>query len=523
MNIKYFAISIAAYFLVVPSCKKPETGDGADTVAGKEVSFTPDRKTNLRNPLCGWVLYNGIGEMNYDFFKRYESMSSSEGQVDVTSYANTILVRTSWAALNPEEGVYAWQESCNTPVAKYYRWLVGEAKARGMRIGFGYGIDDRDKHEPFTPPYVRAKGAKGYETKTGSYNGWTPFPDDPVFQKCYEKFIHDFAQEINDPEHYEFVHGVGIGKWGEYHNCIYSTGDETNRGAVIDWVSTLFTKEFTKIPTFINYHRLIGSMKSDGAADPLSEGFVDQCVKKGMSIGSGAFGMGSYFGTWEKGIALKYQYKRPVVAEGGWVKTSHGDAAFKDPHGYKTWSDVRQGEYNDAIACSANCLDFRYSKNVEDSETYSWFNDAFDLVRKFISEGTYRLYPQKVTVPETAKAGAQVTINHRWTNLGQAYCPTNIPQFKDKYKVAFALLDPSNEKPVAMYYDEQAQPCDWYKNKPVSYSFKIDLKGVKPGKYIWATGIVDDASADRKIGIYIAVKGDFTADNWLKISDVTIQ
>ena len=74
---------------------------------------------------------------------------------------------------------------------------------------------------------------------------------------------HKLAQEINDPEHYEFVHGVGIGKWGEYHNCIYSTGDETNRGAVIDWVSTLFTKEFTKIPTFINYHRLMGSMKSD--------------------------------------------------------------------------------------------------------------------------------------------------------------------------------------------------------------------------------------------------------------------
>lgn len=511
-------ILVATACLGFVSCgdkEGPENG-GQSGAEGKEITFQPDRTSTLRNPLCGWVLYNGIGNLDYNFFTRYENFNSSEGKVNVVDYSTTILVRTSWYALNPEEGLYAWNENCNTPEAVYYRWLVKEAKARGMRIGFGYGIDDRDKSTFFTPPYVREKGAQGYVTRNGK--GWTPYPDDPIFQKCYEKFLNDFAAEINDPDHYEFVHGVGIGKWGEYHNCIYSTGDETPRGPVIDWVSTAFTNAFTRIPTFINYHRLIGSMKSEGSADPLSEGYVDMCVKKGMSIGSGAFGMHPYFGAWEKGISIKYKYKRPIVAEGGWIVGQH--SYWNDTEGYRQGhpEDVRQGEYRDAIACSANMLDFRVG-----AETESWFNDAFDLVKKFIAEGTYRLYPQKVVVPETAKAGSEVTVSHKWINLGQAYCPTNIPQFEGKYKVAFALLNTANGKPVKIFYDEQAQPCDWYKSTPVSYTTKIKLDGVSAGKYTWGIGIVDDHSADKKIGIYIAAKGEYTDGKWLKLSDITIK
>lgn len=518
MTRNMFILAAAAACICALSCEKPsDDGEKDPVVEGKEITFSPDRKTNLRNPLCGWVLYCGIGNQDYNFWTKYENFSSSEGKVDVVSYSNTLLIRTSWTDLNPAEGVYAWQESCNTPVAKYYRWVRDEAFKRGMRVGFGYGIDSRDKSYSFTPDYVREKGAKGYYNSATS-KLWSPYPDDPVFQQCYEKFLHDFAQEINDPEHYEWVHGVGIGKWGEYHNCIYSTGDETPKAAVVDWVSTAFTREFTKIPTFINYHRLIGSTASSGSPSADSEGLVDLCVKKGMSLGSGAFGMTDYFGAWEKGIAIKYKYKRPIAAEGGWIVGQHrywtdGSGKYREGHP----EDVRQGEYDDAIACSANNLDFRVG-----DETVSWFNDAFDLVKKFISEGTYRLYPQKVVVPQTAKAGSEIAVSHRWMNLGQAYCPTNIPQFEGKYKLAFALLDPATGKPVKMFYDEQAKPCDWHKGKPVNYTFKFRLDGVTPGKYVWGLGIVDDHSKDKKIGIYIAASGEYTADSWLKLTEVTI-
>ena len=93
----------------------------------------------------------------------------------------------------------------------------------------------------------------------------------------------------------------------------------------------------------------------------------------------------------------------------------------------------------------------------------------------------------------------------------------------DKYKVAFALLDPSGEKVVKMFYDESAQPHEWTKGSPKQYSFTVNPDGVPAGKYVWAVGIVDDASADKKIGIFTSAKGEYTSDGWLKLSEVSVK
>lgn len=160
--------------------RKGEDGPSHDPDRYETINITPDKTTVLRNPLCGWVLYAGLGNDLSDFWKRYDSMESSVGPVNVTEYATTLLIRTSWGQLNPEEGVYVWQEGCNTIYAQRYKSLIAEARKRNMRVGFGYGIDSRDKHEFCTPLYVRDKGAKGYATKTGSMEVWSPYPDDPV-------------------------------------------------------------------------------------------------------------------------------------------------------------------------------------------------------------------------------------------------------------------------------------------------------------------------------------------------------
>ena len=509
------------------SCEKDPAGAGAGKndkpSKNKEITISPERNKVYRNPLNGFVLYAGLGNDMTHFWERYEAFQSANGIVNVCDYANTLLIRGNWAQLNPEEGLYIWMDECQTEESKRYKMLVKGAWERGMRVGFGYRMDSRDLHEWATPRYVKEKGAKGYETRTGSATVWTPYPDDPVFQQCYEKFVHDFAQHINDPQHYEFVHGVGIGKWGEYHECIYSTGDEKPKIPVFEWVTDLFVKEFTKIPTFINYHRHVGALKGSGTANPDSEGMIDSAVKKGMSIGSGAFGMGSYYNSWEKRIVAKYRYQRPVVAEGGWVKASHGSAPFDDPNGYETWYDVRKGEYDDAIDACANMLDLRYNDNPTDSEAYSWFNDAYTLLEQFLQTGTYRLYPQKISVPVEISNGDKISIVHKWVNLGNAYCPTNIPQFEGKYKVAFALIRATTGKIEKMFYDEAARPCDWIKGKTSSYELNTVVSDVAPGTYIWAVGIVDDHSKEKNIGIYISAKGDFTEDNWLRLTTVTVK
>ena len=74
-----------------------------------------------------------------------------------------------------------------------------------------------------------------------------------------------------------------------------------------------------------------------------------------------------------------------------------------------------------------------------------------------------------------------------------------------------------------MFYDEAARPCDWIKGKTSTYELKTVVSDVAPGTYIWAMGIVDDHSKEKNIGIYISAKGDFTEDNWLRLTTVTVK
>ena len=520
---------IVLSLLVFGACSKDngddiDGGDTTDSIEGNVmVNIVPERNQMLRNPLCGWILYSGLGDgLSTRFWEEYDNMQSSEGPVKVSDYATVLLIRGVWKYLNPEEGVYIWQEDCNTIHAQRYRYLVNGAKERGLKIAFGFSVDSRDKHENSSPDYVRAKGAAGFVTTTGSTQVWSPYPDCPIFQECYEKFVKDFAAEMNNHEFVDVIEGVGLGKWGEYHSCMYSTGNMVPKEPVFDWVTDLYMKYFTEVPVHINYHRWVGSGKEwDGNNyDPDSARLIDKAVKKGFILGSGAFGMKTYYSTWEKNLVASYRYKVPVTCEGGWVKSSHGNSIKND--GYNDYSDVRRGEFEDARHACANTMDFRYNSNISVGETYSWFNDAFGLVKEFIAEGCYRLYPDRLSLPENTSDGAEVTITHRWVNLGYAYCPTNIRAWKDIYKVAFALLDPETDEPVALFIDENAHPHEWIKGKPTSYTFKTQIKDVQPGKYTWAVGIID-TFCDNKIGIHISAKKNITEKGWLKLSNVNIQ
>jgi hypothetical protein len=142
-------------------------------------------------------------------------------------------------------------------------------------------------------------------------------------------------------------------------------------------------------------------------------------------------------------------------------------------------------------------------------------------VKKFVAEGGYRLYPDKVMVPVKASSGDIVTVCHRWNNLGWGYCPNNIPQWNYRYKAAIALLDKEGT-PVKVFVEEKADPSLWYKDQPGTYMTEADLEGVRPGRYRWAVGIVD-TSRDNRIGIDIAVSRELlTKEGWAVVSDIKI-
>lgn len=535
-KVKMTAMSLAlitSTLFIGTSCSDKDdldaTGYSWNVAGNKIVNIKPERSKFLRNPLQGWNIYTGIGSgMMDNFWDIYDNFDSSEGKVKVSDYGTTLYIRGAWSDFNPEEGVYIWQDGVNTEPAKRFRMLVNGAKERNLKLAFTFVVDSRDKHYNFTPDYVREAGCKGYVTTTGSVQVWSPYPDDPIFQEKYAKFLQDFAAKYNDPDLTNYVSGFGLGKWGETHTLKYWAVDNKEKTEketkyeVFEWITDLMAKTFTKVPIFINYHRcLLSSSSFDGANLDDTADLIDRAVKKGFSLRHDAFGMKQYYKDWERGIATTYRYQCPFIMEGGWVKSSHGSSIKGD--GYADYAEVRKGEFDEGKGANVNMMDFRFSSSPQTGETHSWFNSAFKLVKEFIADGGYRLYPDKISLPENASSNGKVVLTHRWSNLGWGYCPTNLPQWNQKYKVAFALLDKTTEKSVKVFVDPNPEISDWVQGTPHTYKTELTLSDVTPGQYEWAVGIVD-TTKDNAIGIIISARDEYqTEDGWVKLSDVTIK
>ena len=197
--------------LLLALCLAAGTACAGDAV----VSFKPDTVRVLRNPLCGWVMYVGRG-WDADFWQKegYDAMSVGDSTVRVSDYANTCYIRTSWSSMEPEEGKYFWLD----PSSKLNR-LLKSATDRGMKLAFRIVVDSRDQGQN-TPLYVKEAGAKGFQDP-GNPKNWSPYPDDPVFQEKYAKFLKALATEFNDPDKVDFIDAFGLGKWGEAHGLVY--------------------------------------------------------------------------------------------------------------------------------------------------------------------------------------------------------------------------------------------------------------------------------------------------------------
>ncbi len=540
IRIPFIVLSVV---LTVVSCSKsgtdgPDKKDTDNSKVYEEVTFNSDRKTIRKNPLCGWVMYAPLVDDPDKLWKTYDSFHSSAGEIKVSDYATVLYIRGPWSDFEPEEGVYIWDKGVNTPKAQSLRKLTEGAAERGMKLAFTLTTDSRDKHQFCTPEYVRNKIIEkygsdtvgGFWTKTGSMDVWSPYPDNPVFQECYERFIKAMAKEYNDPSRVEFISGLGMGKWGEYHTCVYSTGDETPREAVFDWVTDLYVNAFDRIPVFTNYHKNVGSTKGSGSKDPLSAVLLNRAIEKGFSMRHDAFGMKADYGygTWERNFIANWRFKVPVLGEGGWVQGQHDFSSD-----YPDVRSLREGEFAEMQGAYVNMMDLRYSENIEKGETYSWFNDAFDLVRQFSEEGCYKVLPDKVTFPVKIVNGKTYTLRHRWVNVGHAYCPTNIKQYKDRFAVAFAILDRNTGKVVktaggyALYYDDNAHLHDLTGGR-LSYEMSFSPEGIPAGDYDFAVGVVDkylsnEKSGDFKIGIYLSAAGEYTDGGWLKIKQISVQ
>lgn len=481
----------------------------------RKTVFEPDTLRVLRNPLQGWVMYLGrTWDENFWDERGYDNMkiAGDTASVRVSDYASCAYIRTSWASFEPAEGKYAWNDPDNRLMK-----LLRSVRDRGLRVAFRIVVDGRDQGQN-TPQYVFDAGAEGYYDPKNPGKNLSPYPDDPVFQEKYSKFFREFAKHFDNPEEVEFIDAYSLGKWGESHSMIYK--DNNNKGKVFDWVISLATDCFKRVPMLIHYHRMLGDPDDDGwgSVPADAEKLITTAVNKGFSLRHDAFGMHGYYQDWEKEMALKWNFRRPIIMEGGWITGAH-HRYWRDPSGlYREGhaEDVRKGEYDAAAEARVNMMDFRIN-----DETRSWFEDAFPLVKGFVAHGGYRLYPASVETPESSRAGKKVNVTTSWENIGWGYCPTNIPQWNQKYKVGIALLDGAGN-PVRTVVEHSSDLSTWLREKGATHKTNFSLKGIAPGKYRWAVAIVDTTNGNLP-SLEMAVDSSLLLKNgWLPCGEISI-
>lgn len=474
----------------------------------------PDSTRVLRNPLQGWVMYLGrTWDENFWTERGYDSMHvpGRAETVKVSDYASCAYMRTSWASFEPREGEYIW----NDPDSRLMK-LIKSVNDRGLRIAFRIVVDGRDQGQN-TPQYVFDAGAEGYYDPKNPGKNLSPYPDDPVFQEKYAKFFQAFAKYFDDPSKVEFIDAYSLGKWGESHSMIYK--DNSNKQAVFDWVIDLATSSFKKVPMVVHYHRMLGDPADEGwgSVPADAEALIGKAVEKGFALRHDAFGMHGYYQDWEKAMAKRYNFKRPIIMEGGWITGAH-HRYWRDPSGlYREGhaEDVRKGEFDASSEARVNMMDLRIN-----DETRSWFEEAFPLVKRFVAEGGYRLYPTTIITPDKASRNSTVKVKSSWQNMGWGYCPTNLPQWNQKYKVGIALLD-RNGRVVKSVVDHSSDLSQWLREAPAEYETEIRLDGIPRGSYRWAVALVDVTDSNRP-SLEMAVDPTLVENGWLPIANVKI-
>ena len=233
-------LPVLSWFVIstIFSTSTPATTMSQSNNASQPVTLHPELDTDsvIRNPACGWILYDDAYQHVADAKEYWEKQDQAARQ-----YASIFYVRWRWSNMEPTEGHYAWKEDDN------YKALIQGALDRGLRLAFRVYIDGWDNSEPGTPQYVFDAGAKGV-MHPGSEAGngkqfKCPFGDDPIFRQKFEKFLDAFAQEYNDPTRVDFVDGLGLGRWGEGHTLTVSNNSHTADTYL--WVAKAYDQRFT--------------------------------------------------------------------------------------------------------------------------------------------------------------------------------------------------------------------------------------------------------------------------------------
>lgn len=445
----------------------------------------------------GWGLYDDASD-NVAIAEDYWASQDATAK----KYASFFYIRWRWSDMEPEEGKYAWLYDEN------FKKLIKGALDRNLKLAFRIYVNGQDNIKAATPSYVKDAGAQGYfNNGQHGHKNWTPYPDDPVFQAKYSKFIQAFAKEFDDPSRVDFVDGNGLGQWGEGDNVKTIHNDQL---AVFKWIINLYAENFKKILLVTN----LGSQEGMEAEKEIAYIGNDFLPRRD--------GLGSHWYREDQKKMMAALFPRmPLIGESCyWQNDStvfNDDPIFKGYAHPITWKNVYDLTYRDAISSHANTLDLR-----EPVETKRWVNSSPELVRGFMINGGYRLFPYKLSIPKQIKSGSAFDIEHDWRNTGVGMCPNNNKRWDYKYKVAFALIQKSSIVVKELFIDQKSDPSQWIKGSDYKYSFTGNISAkIESGDYILGLAIVD--TTNNKPSLRLAIKDLRKLKNgWFEIGTVRV-
>ncbi|NNM84349.1 MAG: hypothetical protein HKL96_01125 [Phycisphaerales bacterium] len=484
------AVLVAMGILALAGCRSrsPQTIAPASPVQTTSVVGLPDNQTLLNNPAMGWVFYqNPLWPHPELVWRRL----AAEWHV-----SNIVYWRGPWSDFEPQPGRYVWRYN-----PRVITW-IRKVRAAHKRLAFRVLVNSKDRRTPATPLWVKAQGARGYDIA----GVWTPYPDDPVFQRDFSRFIRAFGKRFDNPRETDFVDAAGLGWWGEMHHLKIPA---SHFDQVYNWLCGAYAKAFPHVLLVTNFGPDVGLKMNIRIAldkygilfrrDGLGSLWINARQKQFMR---NMFPRSPLFGE------LCYGYRgpgKPIDAN------PHIDQRLSQ-HGIHNFSEDLEWAMKQALEYHANTLNISWS---------AWFKLEPNLVQKFISRGGYRLYPAKLKFPAEMQRGQPCSIEQTWCNAGVGVLPNATPQWNHKYKFAFALFKKDAARPVAVAVDPSAAHLSTLiKGRPLNRTSVVHWSAA-PGEYKLAVAIVDTTEHDRA-AIELAVRNLPRIGRWYVIGNTHV-
>ena len=366
---------------------KPLTGEGGWDISTDPTAVYEANASGkaVSNPHKGFVMTAYTPEMLSSSF-RYGIGGAAENHAwDVVTIVSG---SPHWNDLNPEKGVYKWDEIDD---------MLDACEKHGLTYGIRVMPYSSYLGEDYVPQWVYDAGA----AKNRAQSSDDPakeiiFPkwDDPVYLQAHKEFVYALAEKYDGDPRVEFIDVRPFGDFGEWHNS-FAVGDAKYMPSLdiqkdmLDCYADAFDKSLLVLPSnargeIYQYALSIGITKRDD----------------GLIMIPNA----------EWSLLPAYRANMPVIGENYWPYAWMRDFVRENEYSYVNWTPQHFRETIEIPHMSIFALD-------QDSNcSYEFYQEQKEVIDEMCNRMGYNF-----TVTSAVRYDNQLVVRIRNTGLAPAF------------------------------------------------------------------------------------------------------